>query len=226
MPDDSDTLTERSQAIGQCLRQARQKRQLSTEECARLIGVSAERLASYESGQALISLPELEILAYALDIPLEHFLEAGMPQTEETRPSLTNVEQLLQLRHRVIGALLRKARLEAGLSLEELSQRSRIPQEQLQAYEFGQQPVPLPHLEMLCTWLRRSLREFEDQQGPVGRWIAQQRALRNFLSLPLELQVFVGHPSNRLYLELARRLSDMSVDKLRAVAEGLLEITY
>jgi len=44
--------------------------------------------------------------------------------------------------------------------------------------------------------------------------------------MPVEMQVFVSKPINRPYLELAIRLSEMSVDRLRSVAEGLLEITY
>jgi hypothetical protein len=43
--------------------------------------------------------------------------------------------------------------------------------------------------------------------------------------MPVDLQTFVSKPINRPYLELAQRLSEMSVDKLRSVAEGLLEIT-
>jgi len=39
------------------------------------------------------------------------------------------------------------------------------------------------------------------------------------------LLAFVLKPINLPYLELAKRLSEMSVDKLRDVAEGLLEIT-
>ncbi len=62
--------------------------------------------------------------------------------------------------------------------------------------------------------------------GAVGVWNAQQRAMQNFLALPLELQLFIAKPVNRPYLDLAVRLNDMSVEKLRAVAEGLLEITY
>jgi len=36
---------------------------------------------------------------------------------------------------------------------------------------------------------------------------------------------FISKPVNRPYLQLAQRLSEMSVEKLRMVAEGLLEIT-
>jgi len=46
------------------------------------------------------------------------------------------------------------------------------------------------------------------------------------LELPLELRQFVAKPVNRPYLELAMKLSNMSRDKLRSVAEDLLDITF
>jgi hypothetical protein len=45
------------------------------------------------------------------------------------------------------------------------------------------------------------------------------------LDLPPELQAFVSQAVNRPYLELAVKLSSMSSEKLRSVAEGLLDIT-
>ncbi len=54
----------------------------------------------------------------------------------------------------------------------------------------------------------------------------QQKAVQDFLQLPPELQNFVSKPVNRPYLELAMKLSSMSTDKLRSVAEDLLEITF
>jgi len=61
--------------------------------------------------------------------------------------------------------------------------------------------------------------------SPVGRWVNQQQMVKDFLLLPPEIQAFVSKPVNRPYLELAQRLGDLSVDKLRSVAEVLLEIT-
>jgi hypothetical protein len=72
---------------------------------------------------------------------------------------------------------------------------------------------------------RLSMRDFRDQSGPVGRWAIQKKALEDFSELPLEMQQFISKPVNLPYLELAQRLSEMSVDRLRGVAEGLLEIT-
>jgi transcriptional regulator with XRE-family HTH domain len=122
--------------------------------------------------------------------------------------------------------MLRQARLEAQISLQELAEHLGIDKEKMEAYELGMEPVPLPMLEHLSGILNRSIREFQDQKGPVGAWNAQQRAMRDFLALPLDIQKFITLPVNRPYLDLAVRLSEMSVDKLRAVAEGLLEITY
>ncbi len=59
----------------------------------------------------------------------------------------------------------------------------------------------------------------------MGNWRRQQRATQHIERLPPDLQEFISKPVNRPYLELAQRLSEMSVEKLRAVAEGLLEIT-
>jgi len=100
-----------------------------------------------------------------------------------------------------------------------------IPAAQLESYELGQAAVPLPELESLAGVLKTSLRQFQDQKGPVGSWFVQQRVVKDFMELTPELQAFVSKPINRPYLELALRLSEMQVDKLRAVAEGLLEIT-
>jgi len=70
------------------------------------------------------------------------------------------------------------------------------------------------------------MEDFFDQRGPIGSWRAQQQAIKQFMELPRDLQDFVGRPVNLPYLTLAMRLSELSVDKLRGVAEGLLEITY
>jgi hypothetical protein len=40
------------------------------------------------------------------------------------------------------------------------------------------------------------------------------------------MQNFVCKPVNRPYLELAKKLSGMSTDKLRSLAEDILEITF
>lgn len=223
---DPSNLKQRSIMIGKLIQEARLKTGHTLEECAEATGVSPEQFEAYESGEQAISLPELEAVAFFLDVPIEHFWARETAALGNNYRLLSNLEQLLPLRHRMIGAMLRQARLEAGLSLEALAERTEMDVARLEAYELGEEPVPVAELEALSGVLQRSIREFQDQHGPVGTWNAQQRALQNFLLMPLELQLFIAKPVNRPYLELAVRLSDMSVEKLRAVAEGLLEITY
>jgi transcriptional regulator with XRE-family HTH domain len=223
---DPINLKQRTVMIGRLIQEARQKANHSIEDCAEAAGVSVDHFKAYELGEQPISLPELEAVAFFLDVPIERFWARETAGLGYNHRRLENLEQLLPLRHRMIGAIIRQARLEAGLSIETLSNDTDIDPRRLEAFELGEQPVPLAELEALSGILGRSIREFQDQYGPVGVWNVQQRAMQNFLSLPLELQLFIAKPVNRPYLDLAVRLNDMSVEKLRAVAEGLLEITY
>lgn len=218
------THTIRAKKLGVLIRDARMTAGRSLPDCAAAMGVGVEIYEAFELGDQSPSLPELEFLAYYLDIPLEHFWdeETLSARLDKNR---VDVQKLAMVRQKVIGVLLRKARLEAQKTLEDIAQSAEMPVEDLEAYEYGELPVPLPVLEQLLGILNRDLREFQDRKGPVGVWFIQQRALQDFRELPPELQEFVSKPINRPYLELAQRLSEMSVDKLRGVAEGLLEIT-
>ncbi|RLD04219.1 MAG: hypothetical protein DRI32_06110, partial [Chloroflexi bacterium] len=94
------------------------------------------------------------------------------------------------------------------------------------AYELGERPIPVPELEVLLSVLEGNIEDFFDRSGPIGLWMMRQNAIMDFLDLPPELQEFVRQPVNRPYLELARNLSDFSAEKLRSVAEGILDITF
>lgn len=216
--------TIRAKKLGVLIRDARLTSGRSLPDCASAMGVGVEVYEAFELGDQSPSLPELEFLAYYLDVPLEHFWgqETLSARLEKNR---VDIQKLTMVRQRVIGVLLRKARLEAEKTLEDVAQAAGLPLEDLEAYEYGELPIPLPVLEQLVGILHCELRDFQDQKGPVGMWFIQQRAMRDFKDLPPELQDFVARPINRPYIELAQRLSDMSVDKLRGIAEGLLEIT-
>jgi hypothetical protein len=83
----------------------------------------------------------------------------------------------------------------------------------------------LPELEAILAVLGARIEDFFDQSGPVGKWMTEQIAMQKFLELPEDMQNFACQPVNRPYLELAMKLSEMSTDRLRSVAEGLLDIT-
>jgi hypothetical protein len=90
---------------------------------------------------------------------------------------------------------------------------------------LGERPISVPELETILVVMGSRIENFFDQSGPVGEWMTGQLAMQKFMELPKELQNFVCQPVNRPYLELAMKLSEMSREKLRSVAEGLLDIT-
>ena len=218
-------ITIRTKKLGVLMRDARLAAGKSMKECGQAIGVSGGTIGSYERGRKAPSLPELEMLAFYLNIRIEHFwgdeIRSDDPHPSQDLP----VERLLNLRHRIIGALLRQARTDSNLSLKALSKETGISTGRIKKYESGDRPIPLPELEVLSKALGTIVQDYSDQQGPVGNWISEQRAIQGFLELPSDLQTFVSKPVNIPYLELAQRLSETSVEKLREVAEGLLEIT-
>ena len=141
-------------------------------------------------------------------------------------PRRLDLPRLLLVRQRMIGALLRQEREKANKSVRDLSHETGIPSSRLKAFELGERPIPVPDLEVLLGALDSRIEGLFDQSGPVGQWMSEQKAIRDFLKLPADLRAFASQPVNIPYLELARKLSTMSTDRLRSVAEDLLDITF
>jgi transcriptional regulator with XRE-family HTH domain len=195
------------------------------KECAEAIGVTPGVFRAYEEGRKAPSLPELETLVYFFKVPIDHFWGSDSISDEIDFTSELDLPRLIAIRHRMIGAALRQERMEASLSMKAVAEQVGITTGRLKAYEMGERPIPLPELEAFLRILGGQIEAFFDQGGPIGQWINQQESVQQFTQLPGELQTFVCQPVNRPYLELARKLSEMSTDKLRSVAENLLEIT-
>ncbi len=227
MSDPDATRTVRSKIIGVLLRDARQVRGLSLESCAGAAGCSGAALQAFENGEASPSLPELELLAHALDVPLTYFWgdKALSQQHEAARPALPAAE-VLALRHRIVGALLRQARQKARIEIDQLAASVDLTPAELNESELGQTPVPLPELEALAAQVGVPIDHFLEAQGPLGEWDSTRRAFARFRQLPPELREFVSRPMNEGYLRLAQRLSQLPAGELRGIAASLLEITY
>lgn len=216
----------RSKTLGLLIRDARTTARRNVTECALAMGVKPGIFRAYEEGRRAPSLPELEALVYFLDLPIDHFwskeIKSGKPLPHEN----LDLPKLLSVRQRKIGALLRQSRMNASISIRSLATETGISGARIKAYELGERPMPLPELEALIKALGGRVESFFDRTGPIGQWLTNEEAIRDFLELPLELRQFVAMPVNRPYLELAMKLSNMSRDKLRSVAEDLLDITF
>jgi transcriptional regulator with XRE-family HTH domain len=221
-----EVLALRNRIIGLLIRDAREQADKTKRECAAALGISTSTITAYEEGRKPISLPQLEVLSYVLDVPVSYFWKKRDPAdlVPADEPPL---QEVLALRHRIVGALLRQARLDADVSRKELADVLGCSTGTITSYEFGRKPIPLSELELLAQRLRLPLEFFlDEQEGPVGEWNRQQEAFAQFTELSREMQEFVANPTHVKYLEIAVKLSQMPVGGLRAIAEGLLEITY
>ena len=218
-------ITLRAKKLGILIRDARLASRRSIKECATAINVTNGVFRAYEEGRKAPSLPELETLVYYLELPIDHFWSTEAISDAPNRIDELNLPRLTDLRHRMIGALLRQERMNASLSMKSVAEQVGISTRRLKQYEMGERPIPLPELEVALKVLGGRIETFFDQGGPIGQWMTQQRAIQQFLDLSVELQNFVSQPINRPYLDLARKLSEMSTDKLRSVAEDILDIT-
>jgi transcriptional regulator with XRE-family HTH domain len=218
-------ITIRTRKLGVLIRDARMAARKTVIEVAKAMGISPALLRSYEEGRRAPSLPELEVLAYYLNLPIQHFWSGDALSNATSRTEPINLAQLVSLRQRIIGTLLRQKRQQTSISLKDLSLETGISQGRLKIYELGGAAIPLPELEAILNVIGGQVEAFYDQNSPVGKWMNDQASIQEFLSLSPELRTFVCMPVNRPYLELARNLSQLSAERLRSVAEGLLDIT-
>jgi transcriptional regulator with XRE-family HTH domain len=216
----------RGKKIGALLKDARIASGKSMTNCANTIGVTSERISAFERGEKQPSLPELEALSFFMDIPLSHFWGTkSLLIEEENKLASTNLGEWVTQRTRIIGEKLKLAREKANITLKELSETVGITPRKLKSYENGKIPVPLPELETMLNYMNVPINEFWETEGVVGFQLGQLKVVDQFVNLPRDLQDFVTKPVNIPYIEVAQRLSTLSVDQLRGVAESILEIT-
>ncbi len=204
---------------------ARLKAGKTKKDCAAALDISVAAYSACEDGRHDLSLPELEILANFLKTPVVAFFDKPERLVVE-EPELPR-EQIIDLRQRIIGALLRKARVEKGLTSKEVAEAAGLTTQRLTEYEFGAKPVPVAQLQELADALDVPMSYFIDEGvGVIGEQELLRHQFDRFGDLPEDLRRFVTNPTNISYLRVAQRLSDMTTAQLRNIAAAILDITY
>ncbi len=214
----------RAKMIGVLMKDARLNAARTPEECARILRVSVETYMGWEFGQAMPSLPQLEVLAFYVGVPVSHFWSMETLRDEYADEDRAQAEYIA-LRQRMIGALLQQARTEAELTVDELAEAAGIDAEALKAYELGVQPVPMHELNVLAIGVKKNMNYFLETSGTIGELLATREMWKHFAELPEEMREFAANPLNKGFIEIAIMLSKMPTDKLRTVGESMLEIT-
>jgi transcriptional regulator with XRE-family HTH domain len=210
--------------LGVLIQDARKAAHKSIHEAAEIIGLKPGILTAFESGRRTATLPELEALAYAYDVPIRHFLHDARFLSENSREKI-DLNRLIGIRQKMISNKLRQLRVEKNVRLGELSRKTGIPIGRIKAYEDGGKPIPLLDLEILASALGVEMDYFLEYFGPVGEWALDRESDELFQQLPSDIRQFAAQPVHEPYLRLAMRLSEMPVGRLREFAEALLDIT-
>jgi transcriptional regulator with XRE-family HTH domain len=229
---------------------------MSLADSATLLGCSTSVLSGFETGRKSPTLPQVEALADVYHVPVPYFWQTESPCAEPTAldQAAEIVKQRMWLRQKLIGVRLRQARQAAGKAVKDAALALKVSSRRIGQYECGEQEMPLAELETLAKLYELPLDEFMSCQEMRPSVAAAARAVPavaatapvviavpvptpaadpvtaprgpNLGHLRPELQAFVAQPINTLYLEAAMKLSRLSVEDLRSVAESLLEITY
>ena len=215
----------RARILGVLIRDARFAKEVSEAEVANVLNVSEDQVRAWEFGQQAPSLPQLEMLAYYLGVPVSHFWNTTTISAEQQARRVPE-DKYNELRNRVIGAKLMLARQEAKLSREELAAATGLTEDKIVAYEFGQMAVPFPELTSISTAVRKSVSYFLEDSNRVGTFLKLQDDYQRFSELPEDLRNFVTQPVNAPFIDIAMRLSKLQVHELRAVGENILNITF
>lgn len=215
----------RQKILGLKIRQARTEAGLTMKEVGQAVGIPAALVSEIEFGQREVALPQLEVMALLFNVPITYFWSDEPLESKERH--LPTVEAI-GLRQRIIGILLRQARTETGRSEENLAGLLGVPVTQITAYERGEVEIPFLELEALANYLNQPIEYFIDQGLPFTETNGHMSMdeLARFSELPKEVREFLANPANLLYINIAMRLSDLSAETLRSLAEGLLEVTY
>lgn len=213
----------RAKMLGVLLRDARAAADRTVEDCARVVQVATADYEAWEFGESVPSLPQLELLAAYLDVPISHFWGV---QTLDTSRTATGAQQAyVELRQRMIGALLRQAREALGLSVEAVAAETYVSVDAIQAYESGDVAIPMHELSVLAGAVKQNMSYFIENSGKIGEALANLEAWKHFANLPEDLRAFAANPLNIGFIEIALAFSQMESERLKRIAVSMLDIT-
>ena len=138
----------RNRKLGVLIYDSRSAARRSADECAHAMGATVEEFKSFETGVAAPSLPQIELLAAYLNVPLEHYWGHQSISNKAGEQPLEEKKRMLNLRNKVIGASLRLARSNKNFSVADLASATALPEGKLQSYEAGEASIPLSELEL------------------------------------------------------------------------------
>ncbi|BCY19348.1 MAG: hypothetical protein GYA12_01660 [Chloroflexi bacterium] len=154
--------TLRAHKIAALVLDARLYARRTPEEACGLLGWDEEHLLALETAAVTPSLPELEALAAIYAVPVDHFF--GSTSLSDKMPKLRTetMQQRLELRNRILGAMIMQTRSRKNLSRDDLATMTGLSLEEITAYELGLLPLPVTDLEEITRILQIDVNDWID----------------------------------------------------------------
>lgn len=221
--DHAESYRLRGKMLGVLIRDARMSASRTVDDCARLLQIDPSEVEAWEYGDSVPSLPQLELLAYYLGIPVSHFW--GQETRSKIDQDSSAQNEYVALRNRMIGGLLRSAREGENLSIDELSDTTKIDAALLQQYEYGEIIIPMHHLTVVASAVNRNMSYFLESDSYIGELLQMRAEWQKFMDLDEDVREFAANRTNLGFIKIAMFFSDLPTPTLRKIAEGMLEIT-
>ncbi len=158
----SQIKTLRAHKVAALVVDARLYARRTPEEACALLGWDTRHLQALESAAITPSLPELEALAAIYAVPVDHFFGTVSLSDEMPKLRVETMQQRLELRNRILGAMIMQARSRRNLSRDDLSMVTNLSIEQITQYELGQVPLPVTDLEDIMKILQINILDWID----------------------------------------------------------------
>lgn len=220
-PDESLRL--RDKILGVTIRKARMAAGRSILDCASHLEIVPDAVDGWEFGEGRPSLRQMEMLASYLKVSVSEFW--GGHHSATAAQSVTDQDEFIALRRRLVGGLLRAAREEKGLSIEQLSIMVDVDVNLLCAYELGERVISTDQLSIFASAVDRDLEYFQEtklEPTSMSPFLAEWPL---DLDLPEELlQLAADHKTQGLF-KLAAAFGQLPGDELKRIADALMAIS-
>lgn len=158
----SQIKTLRAHKVAALVVDARLYARRTIEETCTLLGWDTDHLSALETAAIQPTLPELEALAAIYAVPVDHFFGSTSLSDEMPKLRVDTMRQRLELRNRILGAMIMQVRTRRNFSRDDLSMATNLTMEEIAAYELGQVPIPVTDLEDITRILQVDIYDWID----------------------------------------------------------------
>lgn len=234
----AEALRLRAKILGLRIRQSRIAAGRSLDDCAKQLRLPQALITSWEFGKALPSRPQMQLLADYLGLSVSSFsqdgeqaappadsglsagadiaLESHRQPEQKVKHKQDEQAQIVLLRQRLLGGLIRAARRKQAISAEELSGLSGIESSQLQAYEYGEQVMPMQHLQALAKALELDLADLISSAAQPALNAGEKNVGKS-----MDKNMMNAEQKTRGIMQLAEALSALPSEELQRIADAL-----